>query len=113
MPRCASSTSRNLVECKSGDLARLNSARRRSGNRTLLDYSEVTISLSKRDRAAAKSHAVSSTDLRRHIVRGHFKVRKGGIFWWRPCIRGSAAAGTVVRTGYVVGGRQTITEATP
>lgn len=32
---------------------------------------------------------------RAHLVRGHFKVRKSGVFWWMPFVRGNQKLGFV------------------
>ncbi len=96
--------SRNLVEIREHDLSDMNRRRKRSGKRELLSYSEVRINLSKCDKSAAKILNLSPAEIRQHIVRGHFKVRKGGVYWWRPFLRGSADVGRVIRTGYVIEG---------
>lgn len=42
-------------------------------------------------------HAVDGDhrDLRAHFVRGHFKKRKTGLFWWSPYVRGDKALGFI------------------
>lgn len=67
-----------------------------------LSYSHVTISLSRRDAEAAAEAAASQQDIRRHVVRGHFKLRSSGVYWWRPFFRGRSANGEVRRSGYSV-----------
>lgn len=42
----------------------------------------------------AAGHAATSAK-RLHVTRGHFKVRKTGIFWWNQHWRGDAKLGTV------------------
>ena len=95
---------RNLVTSETTDLAKKNKARRLLGKPPLLSFNEVRISLSKRDRLAATSLGLGTEEIRRHVVRGHFKVRQGKLFWWRPHLRGSASLGHVVHTGYSVKG---------
>jgi len=41
--------------------------------------------------------------VRQHFCRGHWKVRKSGIFFWRPHLRGSRELGTVEKTYSVEG----------
>jgi hypothetical protein len=36
--------------------------------------------------------------IRAHFVRGHFKVRKSGVYWWSPFVRGNRDLGTVHKT---------------
>jgi hypothetical protein len=96
--------SRNLMKREpEEDLSRLNKARRRLGRTPLLSFSTVKVSLSaSATRRVGAQH--NSTCLRAHLVRGHFKMRKSGVFWWSPFLRGDADAGFVVRSGYEVQG---------
>jgi hypothetical protein len=45
--------------------------------------------------------ASQNRDLRLHFVRGHFKHRKSGLFWWSMHARGSGKYGTIDKD-YVV-----------
>lgn len=36
-----------------------------------------------------------ASGVRAHLVRGHFKICKTGLFWWSPFVRGSAKLGIV------------------
>jgi hypothetical protein len=36
-------------------------------------------------------------ELRAHFVRGHFKARKSGVFWWSPHARGDLSRGMVAK----------------
>lgn len=94
--------SRNLVALgEVEDLSRLNKARNRNGKPPLTAFRNVRISLSKSATHKRNRNATGiPTPL--HIVRGHFKVRKSGIYWWSPFWRGDAAAGVVSRKGYEV-----------
>jgi hypothetical protein len=51
--------------------------------------------LSARVAAANKQTNGSHSAMRMHLVRGHWKVRRTGIFFWHPFARGSAEHGTV------------------
>jgi hypothetical protein len=42
-------------------------------------------------------------DVRTHFVRGHFKVRKSGLYWWKPFVRGDVKKGFAAKT-YQIGG---------
>lgn len=81
---------------------KLNRARIKRRQLPLVDYSTVHIKLNRPDQRYADSGEVNSESVRRHIVRGHFKLRRGGVFWWRPHLRGSEGAGDVIRKGYEV-----------
>jgi len=43
---------------------------------------------------------MTRTEMRAHMVRGHFKVRRTGVYWWRAFVRGRH--GTVDRDRYQV-----------
>ena len=93
--------SRNNVEMEKFTFDKLNKKRRRNGASDLLSYSVVKISLSQREKAYAAKHGMTTSEVRRHMVRGHFKVKKKGIYWWRPFIRG-AGIGEVRHDKYEV-----------
>lgn len=73
---------------------KLNRQRARKGKQPLLDYTTVRIKLShaltRRTGAAGERSAA-----RMHVVSGHFKVRKTGIYWWNDFARGDPTQGVV------------------
>ena len=71
---------------------RLNRQRARKGRAPLLDYTTIRIKLSRSlaQRAGADSERSAA---RLHVVSGHFKVRKSGIFWWSDHARGESDPG--------------------
>jgi hypothetical protein len=73
--------SRNLVELEPRtDHAAINRKRAKSGKSPLMDYRFCRID----PRIAAKiKSAGHGDDVRLQRVRGHFKARASGIFWWR------------------------------
>lgn len=89
---------KNCIEVEVIDNTTLNRARQRRGKPDLLSHSVVKISLSKIDKRYSKDGSLSKIEIRRHLVRGHFKLRRGGIFWWRPFIRGTAGEPTIPAT---------------
>jgi hypothetical protein len=74
---------------------RLNAARARRGKAPLLDYTHVHIRLTRALGQRAGMAADPRAPARLHLVRGHFKIRAGGIFWWAPHARGHAFQGEV------------------
>jgi hypothetical protein len=44
-------------------------------------------------------------DVEAHMVRGHFKKRKHGVYWWSPFIRGTGELKQ--RKGYIMKGAPT------
>lgn len=81
---------------------KLNKARRKQGKGELLPYSTVDIKLSKSQERAVAEGRITRAEARRHPVRGHFKVRASGVFWWNESWRGNALRGTVERRAHVV-----------
>lgn len=94
---------KNCVDIKPVTIEpRLNKARRKNGKPELLDYSVINIRL---NRAAERAHAsgeMTREEARMHVVRGHFKIRKSGVYWWRPHWRGDEHKGVVARKGHLV-----------
>jgi hypothetical protein len=92
---------RNGVDREPADLGRLNAARVKRGSPPLLDHWTVTLRLSGGRSRALEHSGLSTHEIRAHLVRGHFKVRKSGIYWWSPHIRGDAESG-IVKKEYTV-----------
>jgi hypothetical protein len=93
--------SRNGTSREPADLTKINAARRKQGRHPLLDFCTVNLRLS-----ASRSRALGRSDvpvhlMRAHLVRGHFKIRRSGIYWWSPHIRGDANLG-MLRKDYKV-----------
>jgi hypothetical protein len=95
--------SKNGVELtKTEPPEKLNQARSKQGKSKLLPYSTVRIKLTNSQQRAVDEGRITRAEARRHPVRGHFKVRATGVFWWNEAWRGSAARGTVQRRIHVV-----------
>lgn len=94
--------SRNNISIENQDFKKLNKKRVRNGRSELMSYNVVKIVLSKRDRLTALSEGMTDYEIRKHLVRGHFKIKKNGIYWWRPFIRGSYKNGEANRSHYDV-----------
>lgn len=94
--------SRNLTTISEPvDMTKVNKNRRIMGRPPLASFRSVTINLSKVGQRKADA-ASEAGHYREHLVRGHFKIRKSGIFWWSPFVRGDAALGSITRTKYEV-----------
>lgn len=95
--------SKNCVEVnKDAVPLKLNKARVRKGKPAYLDHSTVHIKLGKTNTNIAAAHGMTKEEARRHLVRGHFKIRKHGVYWWTPHLRGNALRGHVNRDSYIV-----------
>lgn len=95
--------SKNCVDVAKGVIApKLNKARIKSGKPSFLDHSTVHIKLGKTNSNIAAAHGMSREEARRHLVRGHFKIRKYGVYWWTPHLRGNSLRGHVSHDAYIV-----------
>lgn len=83
------------------DLSMLNKARSRRGARELLSYHVLKISPRLKAKLRALIKSTGESDMPAHFVRGHFKARKTGIFFWHPFWRGKSSVG-VVEKDYVL-----------
>jgi hypothetical protein len=81
---------------------KLNKALRKARKAELVKYSTVHLKLSRSQSNVADSKGHDGTTRARHLVKGHFKVRKTGVFWWSFHMAGSEKAGVVIRKGYEV-----------
>lgn len=90
---------------------KLNKARRKQGKTELLPYSTVRIELTKSQQRAVTDGRISREEARRHLVRGHFKVRATGVFWWNEAWRGNALRGVIERRSHVIEAAHPITTA--
>jgi hypothetical protein len=84
--------SRQGLERTREDLTRLNRKRQKSGKRPLCEFVTTRLDLSRGQAARHMASGMSREAARRHLVRGHFKVRKSGIYWWTPFMRGHGEA---------------------
>lgn len=80
--------SKNAVEHETFDQVRLNKARRKAGKSPLLSYRSTRIRLTRSDLHRAHAAGISRAEARGHKVRGHFKLRSTGVFWWHSFRRG-------------------------
>jgi hypothetical protein len=72
---------------------KLNKARVKAGKPPLADFHQLTLRIGPRDAQEGRGGASGHDAMRAHTVRGHFKIRKTGIYWWRPFIRGDVTSG--------------------
>jgi hypothetical protein len=94
--------SRNCIEREPVDFSKLNKARQKRGKRPLLSYTKTKIVLSKTQARTASARGIEREAARLHLVRGHFKIRRTGVYWWCPFTRGDAKRGALKREEYEV-----------
>ena len=84
---------RNCSEQESVSMIRLNKRRAASGKTPLFDYRLLKVHSRVRKRIGEVVESKGFKKLRAHFVRGHFKVRKTGIYYWSPFVRGELKYG--------------------
>jgi hypothetical protein len=97
-------TKNPCVEHETVDLTRLNKSRRKLGRTEFLPYRRTRLALSRSQARFAAARGLDREAARAHLVRGHFKIRKTGVFWWSPFLRGNASIDATPRGGYQVTG---------
>jgi hypothetical protein len=93
---------RNVAETKPVDNTIMNAKRARHNKRPLFSHTVLKI----RPTIVAPKGQYGSgdpRDLRMHFVRGHFKHRKTGVFWWSTHARGKLKHGLVLKDYQVEG----------
>jgi hypothetical protein len=89
---------RNVVEMQSVDYDKLNKARIKRGKLPLFEHKILKIAERQQRRVYGPDGARGDfTPMRGHIVRGHFKTRKTGIFFWHPFGRGDFTRGRITK----------------
>lgn len=87
---------RNTSQSQFIDKSEHNRKRVKRGQLPLFSHSILTIHPRQLARARqAQAASADGASLRAHFVRGHWKVRKSGIFFWSPHVRGDADKGIV------------------
>lgn len=87
----------NGLEATDPALHKLNKSRTQSGKPPLLTHKLLSLKLTRVRTAALRAQGLSDSAIRAHLVRGHFKIRRTGVFWWNPFIRGDARRGLVTK----------------
>jgi len=72
------------------DLSRLNLRRIKAGKKKLREFQITRLNLSQHATRATGQKRATPAEVRQHYVRGHFKVRRSGVFWWSPFVRGNS-----------------------
>ncbi|WP_158927553.1 hypothetical protein [Acidisphaera sp. S103] len=73
---------------------RLNRQRTKAGKLPLLGHTKIRIKLSRALQRRAGEEGQRGA-ARLHAVRGHFKIRASGVYWWSDFMRGDPARGAV------------------
>jgi hypothetical protein len=84
---------KNIVQVGSVDRSKINRARIRRGKEPFFTYKMLQISNKVLTREFSHDAEDGDRKLRAHFVRGHFKVRKSGVFFWSSFVRGDLKNG--------------------
>ena len=90
--------SKNCVAVEKIDQTRINRSRARKKKPPLADHGVIHLKLSRAWAKRTGNGSMTREQARAHIVRGHFKVRKGGVFWWSPFMRGQGGGTPTPKT---------------
>jgi hypothetical protein len=77
------------------DLAKKNKRLKKDGMPMLFSYHLLAIPVRYKTRHISTNGNSSGRELRQHFVRGHFKARKTGVFFWSAYRRGNPKLGFV------------------
>ncbi|HEY2210292.1 MAG TPA: hypothetical protein VGH62_01490 [Bradyrhizobium sp.] len=94
--------SRNCIAREPVDYGKLNKARAKRGKGPLMSFTKTKLVLTRAQPRVADASGITREAARQHLVRGHFKIRRTGVYWWSPFLRGDGKLGTVKRAEYEV-----------
>jgi hypothetical protein len=86
---------RNAAETLPANYAKLNKARIKRNDKPLFEHYVLKIHSRIQQRVASTGKGGDHSAMRGHFVRGHFKTRKNGIFFWHPFARGDFTKGRI------------------
>lgn len=75
------------VEEPSDNLTKLNKARLKNGKEEIMPMNKVVFDIARVIRKTGKSDVDAMREMAAALVRGHFKVRQTGVFFWSPHVR--------------------------
>ena len=95
--------SRNKVVSQTKeDMSRLNKARAKKKRLPLKEFIVTDLRLNKSHQTRAATLGIDRVAARRHLVRDHFKLKYGQVWWWSPHLRGHGENNPVTRKQYNV-----------
>lgn len=87
---------RNAVELETVDYSKLNRSRVKAGKPPLMTHKVLKIARRQQQRVYGDGEGRGDhAPMRGHFVRGHFKARRSGIFFWNPHARGDFHRGRI------------------
>jgi hypothetical protein len=91
--------SKHILERCVDDFTRLNKARKKARKPALKEFTTTKLRLTRTTENRMRAAGMDRADARMHLVRGHFKIRKSGVYWWSSFARGKTNT-TVQRKEY-------------
>jgi len=88
---------RNASDTVASNLSKLNRARTKRKERPLFEHHILKIHEHQQRRVGPAAVGSAHAPMRGHFVSGHWKVRKTGIYFWRPFKRGDFSRGSVTK----------------
>jgi hypothetical protein len=79
---------KNVAYQEKSNYTRLNKARAKNEKAPLFEHTVLKVRAQHRPSLVGSSDSNVHKEIRAHFVRGHFKTRRGGVFWWGPHMRG-------------------------
>lgn len=94
--------SKNIIERKKDDFSKLNKTRSKNRKTPLKEFVVTRLSLSKVISNRYAAAGMNREKARQHLVMGHFKIRKTGVYWWSPFVRNRSNPDVALRSQYNV-----------
>jgi hypothetical protein len=95
-------TRNSVVSQKREDFVRLNKARAKNRKTPIKEFIITNLQLTKVQGNRAAAMGMSREAARLHLVRGHFKTKPSGVYWWSAHVRGGNEDSVVTRKHYKV-----------
>lgn len=80
--------SRNALTREPDDFTRLNKTRAKNRKPPLTEFIKTTLYVPRHLKQAFGNSPANRAAARLHMVRGHYKIRSSGVYWWTPHPRG-------------------------
>jgi len=95
-------TKNKVISQNREDLSRLNKARAKRKKPLFKEFIITNLNLNKTHTTRAGITGISRAEARRHLVRGHFKTRSSGVYWYSAHMRSHGENSPVARKHYGV-----------
>lgn len=79
--------SKNIIDKTKDDFSKLNKSRAKSKKAPLKEFVVTRLSMSRVVHNRLHSSGMTREEARQHLVMGHFKIRRTGVYWWSPFVR--------------------------